>query len=184
MPSQSCYRGHRSYQRVQHRNAACWLYAGPETDDIHIRRPSEPSLTRFRSDNMTNTTTTASLVSTEQTERIALIREAFRLEWLTIAWMTVEAVVAIASGIAAGSLMLVAFGLDSVIELASAGVLIWRLSVELRHGSQFSERAERIASRIAGSLLLVLAGYLVLAAAWRFWTGAGAEFSWPGLILA
>jgi hypothetical protein len=63
-----------------------------------------------------------------------LVREAFWLEWLTIGWMIIEVVVAITSGIAAGCLVLVAFGLDSVIELASAGV-IWRLSVELRHGS-------------------------------------------------
>jgi len=70
-------------------------------------------------------------------EREALIRDAFRLEWLTIGWMSAEAVVAIASGIAAGSLVLTAFGLDSVIELASAGVLIWRLSIELRHGQTF-----------------------------------------------
>jgi hypothetical protein len=48
--------------------------------------------------------------------------------------MSVEAAIAIASGIAAGSLVLTAFGLDSLIELASGGVLMWRLSVELRHG--------------------------------------------------
>ena len=84
------------------------------------------------------------------TERDALIREAFRLEWFTIAWMTVEAVVAVACGIAANSLSLTAFGIDSLIELASAGVLIWRLSVELKHGRAFSESAERTASRIAG----------------------------------
>jgi len=71
--------------------------------------------------------------------------------------MTVEAVVAIAAGVTAGSLVLIAFGLDSVIELASAGVLMWRLSVELRHGQAFSERAERIASRIGGALLFALA---------------------------
>src|ERR1039458_760872 len=93
-------------------------------------------------------------------DRLPLIREAFRLEWLTIGWMTVEAVVAIAAGVTAGSLVLVAFGLDSVIELASAGVLMWRLAVELRHGQKFSERAERIASRIGGALLFLLAGYL------------------------
>ena len=67
-------------------------------------------------------------------ERLALIREAFRLEWFTIAWMTIEAIIAIASGIAAHSISLTAFGIDSLIELASAGVLIWRLSVELKHG--------------------------------------------------
>jgi hypothetical protein len=48
--------------------------------------------------------------------------------------MSVEAVVAIGSGVMAGSLVLTAFGLDSLIELGSAGVLIWRLTVELRGG--------------------------------------------------
>ena len=133
---------------------------------------------------MTNTTAATPHVSTERTERLSLIREAFRLEWLTIGWMTVEAVVAIASGVAAGSLVLVAFGLDSVIELASAGVLMWRLTVELRHGQKFSETAERIASRIAGSLLILLAAYVVVAAIWRLWTATGEEFSWPGFVVA
>jgi len=83
-------------------------------------------------------------------DRIALIRDAFRLEWLTIGWMSIEAVVALISGATAGSLVLIAFGLDSVVELISAGVLMWRLSVELRHGQAFSEDAERLASRIGG----------------------------------
>jgi len=117
-------------------------------------------------------------------EREALVREAFRLEWLTIGWMTVEAMVAIASGIAAGSLVLIAFGLDSVIELASAGVLMWRLSVELRHGRAFSEDAERTASRIAGGLLFALAAYVTIAALWSLWTRQGEAFSWPGFIVA
>jgi hypothetical protein len=52
--------------------------------------------------------------------------------------MTIEAVIAIAAGVTAGSLVLLAFGLDSVIELASAGVLMWRLSVELRYGQKFT----------------------------------------------
>jgi divalent metal cation (Fe/Co/Zn/Cd) transporter len=98
--------------------------------------------------------------------------------------MTVEAVVAITAGVAAGSLVLLAFGLDSVIELASAGVLMWRLSVELRHGQKFSESAERAASRIGGALLLSLALYVTVSAVWRLWTGSGEEFSWPGFIVA
>lgn len=98
--------------------------------------------------------------------------------------MTVEAVVAIAAGVTAGSLVLVAFGLDSVIELASAGVLMWRLSVELRHGQKFSEHAERIASRIGGGLLFALAAYVAAAAVWQLGTGTGEEFSWPGFIVA
>jgi divalent metal cation (Fe/Co/Zn/Cd) transporter len=117
-------------------------------------------------------------------EREALIREAFRLEWLTIGWMSIEAVVAIGSGVTAGSLVLTAFGLDSLIELASAGVLIWRLTVELRRGQAFSENAERLASRIAGGLLFALAAYVTVAAAWSLWTQTGETFSWPGLVVA
>ena len=117
-------------------------------------------------------------------ERASLIEEAFRLEWLTIGWMTVEAVVAIASGLAAGSLLLTAFGLDSLIELASAGVLIWRLRIELRHGQAFSDAAELRASRIAGALLFALAAYVTAAAIWSLWMRQGETFSWPGFAVA
>jgi len=50
--------------------------------------------------------------------RAQLIRAAFRLEWLTIAWMVVEAAIALASGLMARSVSLIAFGVDSLIELA------------------------------------------------------------------
>ena len=66
-----------------------------------------------------------------ETTRPDLVRRAFRLEWLTAAWMAVEAAVAIGSGVAANSLSLIAFGAGSLIELASAGVLLWRLNVEI-----------------------------------------------------
>jgi divalent metal cation (Fe/Co/Zn/Cd) transporter len=118
------------------------------------------------------------------TPRQRLIRRAFRLEWLSVGWMAVEAAVAIASGIAAHSITLVAFGLDSVIELASAGVLIWRLRTELRFGREVSASAERIARRIAGGLLFALAAYVVLAAGWSLWRGKGEAFSWLGLAVA
>lgn len=124
------------------------------------------------------------LVLPPQFDRAVLVRAAFRLEWLTIAWMTVEAAIAIAAGWTAHSLLLIAFGLDSVIELASAGVVMWRLSAELRHGQVFSERAERIASRIGGVLLFLLAAYVTAAALWRLWIGTGEEFSWPGFVVA
>lgn len=114
-------------------------------------------------------------------ERAPLIRRAFRLEWFTVAWMTIEAIVAIASGVAAHSISLTAFGIDSLIELASAGVLMWRLSVELRRGRAFSEIAERTASRIAGGLLFALAVYVVAAAGWGLWQREGQAFSRPGL---
>jgi Co/Zn/Cd efflux system component len=123
------------------------------------------------------------LSSRPTADRLLLIREAFRLEWMTICWMVVEAVVAIGSGIVSGSLVLLAFGLDSIIELISAGVLMWRLSVELRHGHAFSENAERIAGRIGGALLFALATYVVVAAGWNLWTQHHGEFSAPGFIV-
>ena len=116
-------------------------------------------------------------------DRRPLVREAFRLEWITVGWMVIEAVVAIGSGIMSGSLVLLAFGLDSIIELISAGVLLWRLSVELRHGQRFSESAERLAGRIGGALLFALAAYVVVTAGWNLWTAHRGEFSVPGFIV-
>ena len=117
-------------------------------------------------------------------ERVALIKRAFRLEWLTVAWMVIEGAVAIGAGVKAGSLTLTAFGFDSVIELVSAGVLIWRLGVELRHGQAFSERAEKTAGRIGGALLFVLAAYILAGVVWSLWTRHGEAFSIPGLAVA
>jgi divalent metal cation (Fe/Co/Zn/Cd) transporter len=113
-----------------------------------------------------------------------LVRRAFRLEWFTAAWMLIEAAVAIGSGIAAHSLSLIAFGGDSLIELASAGVLLWRLDLELRRGVEFPESVEQRASRIGGALLFVLAAYVVVVAAYGLWRRAGQEFSLPGFVLA
>jgi divalent metal cation (Fe/Co/Zn/Cd) transporter len=117
-------------------------------------------------------------------ERATLNRQAFRLEWLTVGWMIIEGAVAIGAGVAAGSLTLTAVGLDSVIELASACVLIWRLNVQLWHDQAFSERAERTASKIGGGLLFPLAAYIVAGAIWSFWMRHGEAFSFPGLIVA
>ena len=112
------------------------------------------------------------------------MRRAFRLEWLTAAWMLIEAAVAIGSGVAVHSLSLIAFGADSLIELASACVLLWRLDVEIRRGAEFSESIERRASRIGGGLLFGLAAYVLVSAAYGLWVREGQEFSTPGLILA
>ena len=122
-------------------------------------------------------------VHTEIAPRQDLIRQAFLLEYATVAWMVIEAAVAISSGAAAASVSLLAFGIDSLIELASACVLIWRLTVELRRGQVFAERAERVASRIAGGLLLALAAYVVVSAGRQLWAGTGQEFSRRGLAI-
>jgi divalent metal cation (Fe/Co/Zn/Cd) transporter len=117
-------------------------------------------------------------------DRAEMIRRAFRLEYITLAWMTIEAAVAISSGVAADSLTLTAFGIDSLIELASATVLGWRLTVELRYGQAFAENAERTASRIGGALLFAFAAYVVASAGWKLWMRQGADFSLPGFIIS
>ena len=122
-------------------------------------------------------------VEPASSSRSELIRAAFVLEWLTLAWVLVEAAVGLWTGWRAHSISLIAFGADSVIEALSAGVLIWRLSTELKHGQQFSEEAERRASRLAGALLFALAAYIIASAAWGLWTREGQAFTPVGLLI-
>ena len=116
--------------------------------------------------------------------RRELVRQAFFLEYVTLAWMVIEAAVAIGAGLAARSITLLAFGIDSVIELTSAAMLMRRLSIELRHGQSFGESAERVARRIGAALLFALAAYVVAAAGWSLLTRQEASFSWPGLFIS
>lgn len=98
--------------------------------------------------------------------------------------MLLEAGVAIGSGIVAHSLTLIAFGADSVIELLSALLLLWRLRVELRLGEEFPDELEERAAKIGAALLMLLSLYVVVSAVWALWRGNEQEFSPPGLILA
>jgi divalent metal cation (Fe/Co/Zn/Cd) transporter len=116
--------------------------------------------------------------------RSALVRYALRLERATIAWMVIEAGVALGAGVAAHSLTLSAFGMDSLIELLSAGVLLWRLTHELRDGKTFDERIERRASRLGGALLFLLTMYIVVGVAFSLWTRRAEQWSVPGLVIA
>jgi divalent metal cation (Fe/Co/Zn/Cd) transporter len=93
--------------------------------------------------------------------RPALHRRAVRLEQFSIAWMVIEAAVAVAAGIFAGSLALTSFGFDSVIEIVSATLVLRRLQAELAHG-QTDERAERRVLRIIAVTFFLLAAYVVI----------------------
>jgi divalent metal cation (Fe/Co/Zn/Cd) transporter len=98
--------------------------------------------------------------------RIALIRAGIAIEVVTVAWMVLEAAVAIGAGVAARSVLLTAFGLDSVIELVTGGILLWRLVTEAR-GSALDrvEHAERRAAWAVGVALIVLCVYIVATSA-------------------
>jgi divalent metal cation (Fe/Co/Zn/Cd) transporter len=89
----------------------------------------------------------------EPAEVARLTRRGFWLEYASMAWMTVEAGVAIASGIIASSIALIGFGLDSVIEFFAAAVVVW----QLRGGG---EARESRAVRLIGVTFFVLAAYL------------------------
>jgi divalent metal cation (Fe/Co/Zn/Cd) transporter len=89
----------------------------------------------------------------EPAELARLTRRGFWLEYASMAWMTVEAAVAVVSGIIASSIALIGFGLDSVIEFFAAAVVVW----QLRGGGD--ERESR-AVRLIGVTFFVLAAYL------------------------
>ena len=86
-----------------------------------------------------------------------------RLELFTVSWMLVEALVAVGAGVLARSVLLTAFGFDSVIELLSGGVLLWRLWAEAKGGDlERVERVEQRAIRISAFLLVLLCLYVLL----------------------
>lgn len=108
-----------------------------------------------------------------------------RVEILTVLWMTGEALIAIWAGLAAHSVLLTAFGLDSVIELVTGGVLLWRLTVEARGGGlERVERAENRAAWVTGTALVLLCVYVVVTAAAGLVTQTAAEGSPVGIGLA
>jgi divalent metal cation (Fe/Co/Zn/Cd) transporter len=80
------------------------------------------------------------------------------LAWFTIAWNSVEGIAGIVAGVAAGSIALVGFGVDSYVEVFAGSVIVWRLAQD-RHGHELSQAAERRAVRlIAATFLLLAAG--------------------------
>lgn len=111
--------------------------------------------------------------------RAADARHGRRLEYFTLGWNTLEALVAVAAGIAAGSIALVSFGIDSVIESLSGGVLLWHLQ---RH--EADPRRERRALRLVGISFLVLAAYVALEAGRTLAVGESPETSLVGIALA
>lgn len=117
--------------------------------------------------------------------RRILVRKGLGLTIFSFAWNILEGVIAITAGVLANSVALISFGIDSFVESSSAGVLTWRLHHELKHGSRESaEQAEKWAAKIAGSILLLLAIYIVIDAGRRlFGYGGEAEKSWLGIAL-
>jgi divalent metal cation (Fe/Co/Zn/Cd) transporter len=105
-----------------------------------------------------------------------LRRRGFRLEYATMTWMVAEATVAITAGLIAASIALVGFGLDSVIELFSAAIVIWQLRGEIA-----GQDRETRAVRLIGVTFFALAAYLTVESVRDLATQARPQQSIPGL---
>ena len=114
--------------------------------------------------------------------RATEIRSGIQIEVITILWMAIEMVVAIGAGIAARSILLTAFGIDSLIELISGGILLWRLLIESRGDDLESvERAEHRAAWIVAITLALLCAYVLLSSAFGLITHSKPESSIIGI---
>ena len=120
----------------------------------------------------------AELVLTRQ----AIAQRGTRLEYFTIAWNSLEGIVAVVAGVIAGSISLVGFGVDSFIEVISGTALLWRMSVDAEEHHR--ERIEQTALRIEGACFLALAAYVSYEAVSNLMERRAPEHSLPGIILA
>jgi divalent metal cation (Fe/Co/Zn/Cd) transporter len=100
-------------------------------------------------------------------ERGALIRRGLLLNYATIGYNTVEAVVSLIAGLLAGSVALLGFGIDSVIEVTASGAAQWRLRSDAE--PELRERVERISLRLIGACFLGLAVYVGVDAGKALW---------------
>ncbi len=111
------------------------------------------------------------------------LKRGLLLEYASLAWNVVETAVGLVAGIAAGSVALVGFALDSVVEASSASVLIWRLKAE-RSGRHSAEDAERRAVKAVAGAFFALAAYVGGRAIYDIVTGARPDESTIGIVLA
>lgn len=114
--------------------------------------------------------------------RARQLRHALWLSWLSIAWSGVAGSIAVVIALVTGSLSLLGFGADAVIDATASGVLVWRFLVESREPER-AERVERAAERALGVALIALAGYLAIAGLRSLAAGAHPEPSDVGLAL-
>ena len=121
----------------------------------------------------------------DTTPRARAVSLGIRLEVVTVIWMTVEAVAALAAAVLARSVLLAAFGFDSVVELLSGGVLLWRLSAEARGApTERVERLELSTARISAALLILLCVFVVLTSVGGLVTGFQPADSALGIAVA
>lgn len=113
-------------------------------------------------------------------DRAALVSRAKLLAWIGLGWHGIEATVAIGAGIVAGSIALVGFGADSLVEAGAGLILIWRFA----GGRSGSEEAERRAQMLIALSFYVIAAYVGVQAARNLIAGDHPDVSYVGIVLS
>lgn len=109
-------------------------------------------------------------------QNTSFIRRGRLLAYLTIGWNSLEAIIAVGAGIVAGSIALVGFGFDSVIEVSSGAIILWRLAS--------GEHRERLALRLVGISFLALAAYVAFDAVKALVYREAPETTYVGIAIA
>lgn len=122
---------------------------------------------------------------TTSPERGRLLKRGLRLEYLTVGWNVVEGLLAVTVALAAGSVALLGFGIDSFIEVMSGLIIVWRLHAEREAADHETvERLERRAQRLVATSLVALAAYVVADAVTTLASGEKPTPSVAGVVLA
>ena len=111
-------------------------------------------------------------------------KRALILEYFTVIYNAFEALFSIFFGYLAGSVALVGFGLDSIVESLSGGVMIWRLRKHGRISEEEEERIERKAEMFVGITFIILGLYVLYQSVSKLYLGEHPEGSIPGIVIA
>ena len=120
-------------------------------------------------------------MTSQALDREALVHRGLRLNYLTIGYNVVEALVSLIAGALAGSVALVGFGVDSVIEVSASIAAQWRLRVDLDHARR--EHAELLTRRAIGISFLALALYVAIDSGKSLWLGERPDRSVAGIVI-
>ena len=122
------------------------------------------------------------MLVTDSQNRVLVVSSGKKVEYFTIFWHLLEGVISLGAGIAAGSLSLVGFGVDSLVELASGVAVLWRMNVD--HKVEHRERNEKLALQLVGWSFIALALYLILESIVSFVEKKAPEHSIVGIVIA
>jgi divalent metal cation (Fe/Co/Zn/Cd) transporter len=122
----------------------------------------------------------AAQVAHASPEYLRLARRAKLLSWASLSYMALEGLVAVVAGIAAGSIALIGFGIDSAIEGFASVVIVWRFT----GARTLSHAAEARAQKLVAVQFFILAPYVAVEAIRALVNGSHAEESMVGIALA